>query len=107
MGSWGGEDTQQDSGWRTRQSHNCMRMNRKNNWGARQIAQPGVLVQGNKTSKPLTEKICAGCGGGRNCQPHRRVRWRDQPGPRMYTTLPTWESAPEGPNLLVGSGGSD
>ena len=26
---------------------------------------------------------------------------------RMYTNPPTRESAPEGPNLLVGSGGSD
>ena len=24
--------------------------------------------------------------------------------PSMYTNPPTWESAPEGPNLLVGSG---
>ena len=28
-------------------------------------------------------------------------------GPRMYTNPPTQESAPERPNLLVGSGGSD
>ena len=28
-------------------------------------------------------------------------------GPSMYTNPPTWESTPEGPNLLVGSGGSD
>ena len=26
---------------------------------------------------------------------------------RMYTNPPTWEAAPEGPTLLVGSGGSD
>ena len=25
----------------------------------------------------------------------------------MYTNPPTWEAAPEGPNLIVGSGGSD
>ena len=25
-------------------------------------------------------------------------------GPRTYTKPPTWESEPEGPNLLVGSG---
>ena len=43
----------------------------------------------------------------RNSQPHRRVCWRDLQGPRMYTSLPTRESAPEGPNLLVGSGGTD
>ena len=28
----------------------------------------------------------------------------DPQGPRMYTNQPTQESAPEGPNLLVGSG---
>ena len=37
----------------------------------------------------------------------QKVHWRDPHGPRMYTKLPTWESAPEGPNLLVGSGGGD
>ena len=28
---------------------------------------------------------------------------QDPQGPRMYVKPPTWESAPEGPNLLVGS----
>ena len=60
-----------------------------------------------KASKPLTVKFCGGCGGGRNSQPHGRAHWRDPQGPRMYTNPPTWESAPEGPNLLVGSEGSD
>ena len=32
---------------------------------------------------------------------------RDLQGLRMYTKPPTWELAPEGPNLLVGSRGSD
>ena len=32
---------------------------------------------------------------------------RDPQGPRTYTTPPIQESAPEGPSLLVGSGGSD
>ena len=31
----------------------------------------------------------------------------DPQGPRMYTSHPTQESGPDGPNLLVGSGGSD
>ena len=35
------------------------------------------------------------------------VHWRDPQGPRMYTSPPTRKSAPEGPSLLVGSGGSD
>ena len=69
--------------------------------------KPGFQCRENKASKPLTVKTCRGCGSGRNSQPHRRVHWRDQQGPRMYTNPPTWESAPEGPNLLVGSRGSD
>ena len=68
---------------------------------------PGFQWGEIKPQKPLTEKTCGSCGGGRNSQPHRKVCWRDPQGPRMYTSSPTWESAPEGPNLLVGSGGSD
>ena len=78
----------------------------RNNWGVRQTWQPRVPVQGNKASKPLTEKTCLGCGGRRNSQPHRRVCWRDPQGPRMYAKPPTWDSAPEWPHLLVSSGGS-
>ena len=52
-------------------------------------------------------KTCGGCSGRRNSQPHRRVHWRDPQGPRTYTKSPTWQSAPEGPNLLGGSRGSD
>ena len=48
MGSQGGEDSQQGCGWWTgrgggwwsRQSHICMQINRRNNWGGRQTAQP-------------------------------------------------------------------
>ena len=58
----------------------------------------------NKTSK---YKTCGGCGSRRHSKPHKRVCWRYPQGPRTYTKPPTWESAPEGPNLLVGSGGSD
>ena len=77
------------------------------NWGARQTAQPTVPAWETKISKLLAVKICAGCGGRRNSQPHRRVHWRDPQDPKTYTNLPTRESAVEGPNLLVGSGGSD
>ena len=31
----------------------------------------------------------------------------DPQGPRAYTSPPTQEAAPEGPNLIVGSRGSD
>ena len=79
----------------------------RNNWGATQTTQPRVPVQRNKASKPLTEKIRGCCSSGRNSQPHRRVHWRDPQAPRTYTKPPTRESAQEGPNLLVGSGGND
>ena len=61
----------------------------RNNWGATQTEQPRVPVQGNEASKPLPVKTYGGCGSGRNYQPHRRVRWRDPHGPRMYTNPPT------------------
>ena len=87
-------------------SHLCGYTRRKN-WGVRQTTQPRVPVLGNTASKTLTLKTCRGCGSGRNSQPHRRVCWRDAQCPRTYTNPPTWESAPEGPNLFVGSGGSE
>ena len=40
-------------------------------------------------------------------QLHRRVYRRDPQHPRTFTNPHTWELAPEGPNLLVGSGGSE
>ena len=104
-----GEDTQQGGGWKTKWSHICVQITGKNNWGARHIEQPRVLVRENIASKPLVIKTCRGCGGRRNSQPHKRVHWRHPQGPRMYTNPPTHpprESAPEGPNLLVSSGGS-
>ena len=79
----------------------------RNNWGARQTVQPRVPVQEKKASKPLAVITCGGFSSGRNSQPHRRVHWRDPQGPRMYPKPPTWESTPEGPNLLVNIRGSD
>ena len=71
--------------------------------------QPTVPVWVNKASKPVAVKICKGCGGRRNSQPHRRVCWRDLQSPRTYTSPPIRESAPEAnqPNLLVGNRESD
>ena len=60
-----------------------------------------------KASKPLAVKTCGSCSGGRNSQFHRRVCRRDPQGPRMYTSPPTQESAPEGPNLFEGTTGHD
>ena len=69
--------------------------------------QSRVLVQEKKASKPMTVRTYRGYGDGINSQPHRRVPWRDPQGPRMYTNPSMDESAPEGPNLLVGIRGSD
>ena len=63
----------------------------------------GSKAQGNKASKPVAVNASGGCGSRRNSQTHRRDCWRGPLGPRMYTNPPTWESAPEGLNLLVGS----
>ena len=105
-GSQGGEDLRQGGSPTFACGHT-----RRNNWRMRQTAQPRVPAQGNKASKSLTLKTCGGCGGRRTSKPHRRVHWRDPQGHRMYTNPPTHpptqESAPEGPKLLVGSGGSD
>ena len=107
IGSRGEEASQQGCSWQNGQSHNCVWITRKDNWGARQTMQPRFPAGGNKASKPQAIKTCGSCGSGRNSQLHRRVCWRDPQGPRMYTNTHTWESAPEGPNLLVGSRGSD
>ena len=68
--------------------------------------QPRVTAWGNKASKPLTEKPVGVAAAGETLS-HRRVHWRDPQGARTYTKLPTQESAPQGPNLLMGSRGSD
>ena len=69
--------------------------------------QPRVPLQEKKASNHQVVKTCGSCSSRRNSQPHRRVCWRDPQGLRMYTNPPTQESAPEGPNLLVGSRGSE
>ena len=73
----------------------------------RQTTQPRFPGQGNKPSKPLTLKTFGGWGSRRNSQDHKRVCWRDPHSPQKYTKPPTQESAPQEPNLLVGSRGSD
>ena len=91
-------------------SHICARITDKNDWGARETVQPRVpALQGKEINLKTSgdKKLRGVCGTGRNSQPQRQVHWRDPQGPRMYTNPPTWESAPEGPNLLVGSGGSE
>ena len=66
------------------------------------------MAQMTERFKPLIENALGAWGGSRrDSQPHRKVHWRDPQGPRMYTNPPTQEAAPEGPNLIVGSRGSD
>ena len=60
-----------------------------------------------RTTTNLKTKNNQNCHSGRNSQSHRKVRWRDPQGPRTYTSPPTRKSAPEDPNLLVGSRGND
>ena len=113
MGSQGGEDLQQDGGWRTRQvrlqwagmevagglggSTFACRYTRRNNRGVRQTTQPRVPVQGNKASKPLAVKTCESRYSGRNSQPHGRVCSQDPQGPRMYTNSPPGNQHRKGP----------
>ena len=99
----------QGHGWWTGWSDICLWINQEEKLESKtdHATQGSIPAQGNEASKPLTVKTCEGCGGGRNSQPHRRVHWRDPQGPRIYTNTPTWESTPEGPNLLVCSVGSD
>ena len=115
MDRQGREDSQQGSGWRkgedgswlSGRSHIPMQINLEKQLGSQDRPHnPQFLRRGNKALKPLTKKTCEGCGLGRNSQTHRRVCWRDPLCPRMYTNPPTGETAPKGPNLLVGSGSS-
>ena len=64
-----------------------------------------VLAQENKASKTLAVKTCGACGGGRNSQSHRRVGWRGSWDPRIYTSPPTQESAPERAQSACENGG--
>ena len=64
--------------------------------GSKQTAQQSL--------KPLSENTRGGWGGSRrDSQSHRRGHWRDPQGPRTYMKPPTQESAPQWPNLIVGS----
>ena len=106
MGSQDREDLWQ-GGCQTGQSHICMWIS----WEEQMGSETDCTTQGSNAGKESLKnagcKNCGGCGGRRNSQSHRRILWRDPQGPRGYTNPPTWESAPEGPNLHGGSRGSD
>ena len=82
------------------------RWTRRNNWGAGQIVQSRAPAGkwSLKTSVNLSKNLW---GLWQREKLHRTVCWRDPQDPRPYTNPPNWESAPERPNLLVGSRGSD
>ena len=65
--------------WQTKRSHICIQINREEQLGSEidRTTQVSWGRGGNKTSKPLTIKICGGYNGRRNFQSHRRVGWRD------------------------------
>ena len=106
MGSWGQKGHVEGGGWKTRQSHICIRIN----WEGQLGMETDYATQGSSAGKESLKtfvKTHGGCSGRINSQPHRSVPWRDPQGPRMYTNTPTQESALAGPNLLVGSEASD
>ena len=89
MGSLGGEDSKQGSGWQSRQSHICVQINWEEQLGSETDHTTQGASKGKEASKPLTEKTYQGCSSRRNPQPHKRVCWRDPQGNRMYTFPPT------------------
>ena len=111
MGSQGREDSQQGSGWWTQRggswwsgwSLNRVWINWEETGERDRSCNPG-LQRGE--IKPQTSDWKCPWGWGdsrRDSQSHKRGRWRDQQGPRVCTSPPTREPAPEGPNLIVGS----
>ena len=115
QGQLGREDLQQGGswwtpkgGWQRGRSHIRVQINREEQLGSETDRTTQGSCQGKWSLKTLTENSCGGWGySERRSQPHRRVPWRDPQGPRACTSPPTRESAREGPNLLVGGGGSD
>ena len=123
-GQPGREDSRQGDGWRTSLARwqlaewvrqwlvewevpYLLHINWEEQLRARQTIQARVPTWGNKDSNPLTENTCGAYGNGRNSQHHGRVLRRDPQGSRAYINPPTQDSAPEEPNLLVGSRGND
>ena len=86
----------------------CVWINWKEQLGSEtDRANPGFQCGEIQPQNLWLKKTWGGWGGRRNSLPHRKVHWRDPQGPITYTNPRTWKSAPKGPNLLVGSGGSD
>ena len=101
-GSWGREVTWQGSGcyrlgrgWQTRQSHLHVQISWEEQLGSKIDCTTQGSRKETKASKPLIVKTCGSCSNRRNSQSHRKVCRRGPQDPRMYTSPPIWESAPE------------
>ena len=107
MGSWDGEDVRQGSGWQTMWSHICMQINWEEQLGSKTDHTTQGSSMGNYSLKTSGYKnLCRGW------QPEKLPALQESlldgsMGPRTYTSPTTQESVLEGPNLLVGSGGSE
>ena len=105
MGSQGGENAPQGGSWKTRQSHICEETNQEELLGS----QTDYATQGSSTvkevSRPLAEKNLWGLRWQEKLPASQEFAEETHKVPRTYTKPPTRESAPEGPNVIVGSRG--
>ena len=93
--------------WQSGWSHICVEINQEQQLGSKRDRTTYGSSVGKESLETSAVNTFGDCGRGRNSWSHRRVHWRDPQGPRMYTNPPSRESPPDGPNLLVGSGGGD
>ena len=84
-----------------------MQINREEQLGSETDHTTQGFSMREKKPQPLAVKPAETAAAGESPSLTGRVHWRDPQGPRKYTNPPIWESATEGPNLLVGSRGSD
>ena len=106
VGQPGRKDSGQGGGWRTGWSHSHAQINWEKQLGSKTDHTTQDSSRGKESLKTSGWKTCGGSSGERNSsltgefveETHRVLE---------CTNPPTQESAPEGPNSLVGSGGSD
>ena len=79
----------------------------RNNGGARWTTHPGVPVKENRASKPLTEKKLWGLRPQEKLPASQESSLEGPTGSQNIYKPTTQESAPEEPNLLMGSRGGD
>ena len=112
MGTWGREDMWQGSkpggpggGWRTQRSHIHVQISWEEQLGSKIDCTTQGSRKETKASKPLIVKTCGSCSNRRNSQSHRKVCRRGPQDPRMYTSPPIRESAPERAQSTCGKWG--